>query len=466
MADQALPFLSLTDLSERLWRRELSPVEVTQVMLDRIAALDGRIASYVTVLADRAMAQARRTEAEIVAGLWRGPLHGVPVALKDLCFTSFAPTSGGMAIHAKFVPDYDATVVARLERAGAITLGKLAMTEGAASVGHHPTMRVPKNPWGDPYWSGASSSGSGAATAAGLCYGSIGSDTGGSIRVPAAANGLTGVKPSWGRVSRHGIFALSESMDHIGPITRTAADAAAMMAAIAGHDDNDPTSLVDPVPDYLGALGEGIAGVRIGVDEDFISRDCDPAIVAVVMAACRALADKGARILPISMPDPDAMLAGWVGFCAAECAIAHRETWPSRRAEYGPELNLMLDMAQQQVTAATIAKTNIERDKYRGRLAAVFRDVDLIAMPTLLGPLPLHADLEGLFAENPIMMARHMSPFDMTGSPTITLHGGFDGNAMPIGFQLVGRHLSEDLLLRAGHAYQQVTDWHTQHPAL
>jgi amidase len=164
------------------------------------------------------------------------------------------------------------------------------------------------------------------------------------------------------------------------------------------------------------------------------------------------------------MPDPDRMLAGWVPFCAMECAIAHRETWPSRRDEYGPELNLLLDMAQQQVTGATIAETKIERDKYAGRLAATFRDVDLIAMPTLLGPLPLHADLEGLFAENPIMMARHMSPFDMTGSPTITLHGGFDGNGMPIGFQLVGRHLSEDLLLRAGHAYQQVTDWHTRHP--
>jgi amidase len=164
------------------------------------------------------------------------------------------------------------------------------------------------------------------------------------------------------------------------------------------------------------------------------------------------------------MPDPDRMLAGWVPFCAAECAIAHRETWPARREDYGPELSLLLDMAQQQVTGAIIAETNIERDKYAGRLAATFRDVDLITMPTLLGPVPLHDDLAGLFAENPIMMARHMSPFDMTGSPTITLHGGLDRSGLPIGFQLVGRHLSEDLLLRAGHAFQQVTDWHTRHP--
>jgi amidase len=463
MADQALHYLSLTDLSDRLRRRELSPVEVTRAMLDRIAALDGRIGSYVTVLADRAMAQARQAETEIVAGLWRGPLHGVPIALKDLCFTSFAPTSGGMAIHADYVPNYDATIVARLERAGAITLGKLAMTEGAASVGHHPSMRIPVNPWNEPYWAGASSSGSGAATATGLCYGSIGSDTGGSIRVPASANGLTGVKPTWGRVSRHGIFALSDSMDHIGPITRTAADAAAMMATIAGHDDSDPTSLTAPVPDYLGALSQGIEGVRLGIDEAYISSDCDPVIVAVVMDAVKALAAMGARIVPITMPNPERLLAGWVPFCAVECAIAHRDTWPSRRAEYGPELNLLLDSAQK-VTGETIGETNIERAKFAGALAAVFRADDMIAMPTLLGPLPLHASLEGLFAENPIGMARHMATFDMTGSPTITLHGGFDGNGLPIGFQLVGRHLSEDLLLRVGHAFQQVTDWHTRHP--
>jgi amidase len=389
----------------------------------------------------------------------------VPIALKDLCFTSFAPTSGGMAIHADFVPDYDATVVARLERAGAIILGKLAMTEGAASVGHHPQMRVPRNPWGRHHWSGASSSGSGAATAAGLCYGSLGSDTGGSIRVPSAANGLTGLKPSWGRVSRHGIFALSESMDHVGPMTRTAADAAAMMAAIAGHDDNDPTSLIASVPDYLGTLEQGIDSVRLGIDEAFIGEDADPQIVAVVMDAVAALAGRGARIVPIAMPSPDRMLEGWIPLCSVEVALAHRATWPSRSAEYGPELASMIESGLR-VSGAVIAEAHIERDKYAGRLAALFRDVDLIAMPVLLGPLPRADALGALLANNPIRMARHMSPFDMTGSPTITLHGGFDRDGLPIGFQLLGRHLSEDLLLRAGHAYQQVTDWHCRHPAI
>ena len=465
MADEALHYLSLTELSERMRRRQLSPVEATRSMLDRIARHDGEIGSYVTVLADRSIERARQAEAEIVRGLWRGPLHGVPIALKDLCFTSFAPTSGGMAIHADFVPDYDATVVARLERAGAIVLGKLAMTEGAASIGHHPKMRTPLNPWGRQHWSGASSSGSGAATAAGLCYASLGSDTGGSIRVPSAANGLTGLKPSWGRVSRHGIFALSESMDHVGPIARNAADAAAVMAVIAGHDDGDPTSLTAPVPDYLGALAQGIDGVRVGIDEAFISEDADPRIVAVVIDAVAALAARGARIVPIAMPSPDRMLEGWIPLCSVEVALAHRATWPARAADYGPELAGMIE-AGLRVSGSVIAEAHIEIDKYAGRLAALFRDVDLVAMPVLLGPLPRADALTALLANDPIRMARHMSPFDMTGSPTITLQGGFDRDGLPIGFQLLGPHLSEDLLLRAGHAYQQVTDWHCRHPAI
>ena len=465
MAENELHYLSLTALSDRLRRGVLSPVEATKVMLDRIGRHDSEIGSYVTVLAARAMERARQAEAEIARGFWRGPLHGVPIALKDLCFTSFAPTSAGMAIHTDFVPDYDATVVARLERAGAVILGKLAMTEGAASVGHHPRMRVPLNAWGARHWSGASSSGSGAATAAGFCYGSLGSDTGGSIRVPSSANGLTGLKPTWGRVSRHGIFPLSESMDHVGPMTRTAADAAAMMAAIAGHDDNDPTSLTAPVPDYLGTLDQGIEGVRLGIDEALINEDADPQIVAVVRDAVTGLAARGARIVPIVMPSPDRMLEGWIPLCSVEAALAHRATWPAHAADYGPELASMIE-AGLRVSGATIADAYIERDKYAGRLAAVFRDVDMIAMPVMLGPLPRADALAALLANNPIRMARHMSTFDMTGSPTITLQGGFDRDSMPIGFQLVGRHLSEDLLLRAGHAFQQVTDWHCLHPVL
>ena len=220
MSTEALHYLSLLDLSARLKAGAVTPLAVTEAMLARIAQHDDTLKSYTTVLADRAIARARAAGDEIGRGFWRGPLHGVPIAVKDLCYTTYAPTAAGMFIHKDFVPPYTATVVQRLESAGAIVLGKLTMTEGAYAT-HHPKMRTPVNPWNATVWTGASSSGSGAATAAGLCYASLGSDTGGSIRFPSAGCGLTGLKPTWGRVSRYGICHLSESLDHIGPMTRT-----------------------------------------------------------------------------------------------------------------------------------------------------------------------------------------------------------------------------------------------------
>ena len=232
---------TLTDISARIRHRDVSPVEVTQAMLDRIASLDAGHRAYATVLAERAMDQAKQAEAEIGRGIWRGPLHGVPIAVKDLCYTTFAPTTAGTTIHRDFVPGYNATVVDRLESAGAVMLGKLKMTEGAYTT-HHPEVDPPLNPWNPAYWAGSSSSGSGVAPAAGLAYGSLGSDTGGSIRFPSAACGLTGIKPTWGRVSRHGVFALADSLDHVGPMARSAGDAAAILGVIAGADATIPTA--------------------------------------------------------------------------------------------------------------------------------------------------------------------------------------------------------------------------------
>ena len=211
-------------------------------MLDRIAQLDGKYRSYTTVLADRAMSRAAAADAETAKGVWRGPLHGVPIAVKDLCFTEFGRTTGGTMIRKNWTPDHNATVVDRLEQGGAVILGKLKMTEGAYTS-HHPDDPSPLNPWNRDHWVGSSSTGSGVATAAGLCYGSLGSDTGGSIRFPSATCGLTGIKPTWGRVSRYGVFALAASLDHIGPMTRSAGDAGAILGVIAGADPNDPTAL-------------------------------------------------------------------------------------------------------------------------------------------------------------------------------------------------------------------------------
>ena len=296
-----LHYLQLTELAALIKARKVSPVEATRAQLDRIAALDGALASYALVMGDAAMAQAAAAEKEIAAGTYRGPLHGVPVAVKDLCWTKGVPTAAGMTIYKDFRPDEDATVVRRLTEAGAVILGKLQLTE-SAYADHHPAITPPKNPWNAEYWPGASSSGSGAATAAGLCYGSLGSDTGGSIRFPSAANGLTGLKPSWGRVSRYGVFELAATLDHVGPMTRSAADAGAMLGAIAGSDPKDPTARLDPVPDYLADLAQGVRGLRIGIDATWNSEGVDAATQAMVTAAIEAFRSLGASIATCHLP--------------------------------------------------------------------------------------------------------------------------------------------------------------------
>ena len=250
MAETPLYNKTITNLAELLSSKKLSPVELTTIMLERIGQHDGRLKSYATVTAEQAMESAEKAEQEIATGKYRGTLHGVPIGVKDLCFTKGIRTMGGAKVLKDHVPDYDSTVVKRLEAAGAVLLGKLNLTEGAMG-GYHPEFDIPINPWNPERWTGSSSSGSGVATAAGLCTGSIGSDTGGSIRFPSAACGVVGLKPSYGRISRFGVLALAESMDHVGPMTRSVADAAIMLEVIAGFDPNDPTSLSDPVPNML-----------------------------------------------------------------------------------------------------------------------------------------------------------------------------------------------------------------------
>ena len=254
-----LHYLGLVEVGQQVQAKKLSPVEVTKAMLERIERLDGKLKSYACVMADSALAEAAAAEKEIAAGKIKGPLHGVPVAVKDLCWAKGAPAAHGMTIHHDFRPSEDATVVARLKNAGAIILGKLQQTEGAYAD-HHPKIDPPKNPWNADLWPGASSSGSGSATAAGLCFGSLGTDTGGSIRFPSAANGITGLKPTWGRVSRYGAFELAATLDHIGPMTRNAIDCGAMLGVIAGQDSKDTTAVPLPVPDYLAGLTGDLQG--------------------------------------------------------------------------------------------------------------------------------------------------------------------------------------------------------------
>jgi amidase len=464
MASEPVHYSSLMEVSTKLKNRELKPTVLTEAILERIARHDGALKSYTTLLADRAMAKAREAEHELDRGLWRGPLQGVPIAVKDLCYTDYAPTAAGMVIHKDFVPPYTCTVVERLERAGAIVLGKLTMTEGAFAT-HHPDMPTPINPWNAEVWTGASSSGSGAATAAGLCYGSLGSDTGGSIRFPSAACGLTGVKPSWGRVSRHGICHLSESLDHIGPMARTAADCAALLTEIAGADPRDPTALLAPVPDYVAGLTGGIRGLRVGIHEAYAFNDLSGEVLAVLTGAKDAFVALGARLVPINFPSITAAATAWGHLCVVETAVAHEATYPSRAAKYGPGLAGFLAGADR-VSAKDLAKAQILRAKFIGQVTEVFQDIDVMLIPVMAAPVPLAVEWLEMLKGDIAHLLRYTAEFNLTGMPTITVNGGFDKRGVPIGFQLVGKHLSEGLLLRAGHAFQSITDWHTRHPEL
>jgi len=464
MDQNDLAFEPLISLSGRLRRREISPVEVTRAMLDRIGALDGTYFSYTTVLADRALAQARQAETDIARGNWRGPLHGVPIGIKDLCYTTYAPTTGGTMIHRNFTPDFNATVVDRLEMSGAVTLGKLKMTEGAYTS-HHPDDQSPLNPWDRASWVGSSSTGSGVATSAGLCYASLGSDTGGSIRFPSATCGLTGIKPTWGRVSRHGVFALADSLDHVGPMCRTAADAGAVLGVIAGADSNDPTALPDPVPDYLAELGKNIRGLTIGIDRRYATHGIDPEVVAALEEAERVLVALGATLREVRFPAYEKLVSLWIPMCSVETALAHTDHYPKRAGEYGPDLRQLIDQGRS-LTGLEVGEIYHERLKFCGGLAALFRDIDLLLVPAMPMPIPTLAQMAS-YGEDPSVLhgiLRFTAPFDFSGSPTITMPNGIDKRGMPLSFQLVGRHVGEDVLVRAGHAYQTATDWHMKRP--
>src|SRR5215472_17450088 len=301
IAPRALCFLTLSELSALLHRREVSSVDATRAVLDRVQKLNPTLRAYITILDNLALRQAEAADKEIAAGKWRGPLHGVPVAVKDLCWTKGIPTTCASKILRNWRPDSNAAVVDRFQAAGAVLLGKLHLTEFAMAW-YHPEILGPQNPWNPALWPGASSSGSGAAMAAGLCYAASGTDTGRSIRFPSAANGIVGLKPTWGRVSRYGVFPLGESLDHIGPMTRSVADAALVLSVIAGRDELDDTSLSAPVDDYAATLNAGASDIRVGIDENYIARASDDVAMAVTKAI-RDLERIGARIVKVKLPD-------------------------------------------------------------------------------------------------------------------------------------------------------------------
>lgn len=459
-----LHFKSLTDICRMLDRGEETSSAITQYMLKRIASVDPQFKSYLHVSSDRAMAQAEAADKERAKGIKRGPLHGVPIAVKDLCFTDFAPTTAGMAIHRDFRPDFNATVVDRLEMAGAVMLGKLTMTEGAYT-GHHPDIPKPPNPWSPSHWLGTSSSGSGAATAAGLCFASLGSDTGGSIRYPCASCGLTGMKPTWGRVSRHGVFALADSLDHIGPMARSAADCAEVLQVIAGWDAQDPTSLDVPVPPYSVEIEGSIRDMRIGIDRAYALDGVEPQVARALEDALALFEDLGARIVEVTMPPYRALVANWIRMCSIETAAAHVGSYPERADQYGPDLTQLIEEGLA-TTGVQAAQGHHLRIAFTEALNTMMGQVDCMVCPTMPVPTLTLDAMAGYGSDPQVLHAvmQYTAPFDFSGHPTITLPNGMDAAGMPLSMQIVGPKLHESIIMRAAHAYQTASDWHRLHP--
>ena len=457
-------YVSLTELCGRLKSGELSAKKVTQSMLERIDALDASLKSYVMVLPDQALATAERLDQERSDGKPLGALHGVPIALKDLLYTRGIATASGTKVMRDHIPDEDATVVTRLKQAGAIIIGKTQLTEGAFGA-HHPEVDPPKNPWNTAHWPGVSSSGSGVAVAAGLAFGALGTDTGGSIRFPSACCGLVGIKPTYGRVSRHGAFPLAESLDHIGPMTRSVGDAARLLQVLAGQDPRDSTTLSDPVPNYAAALAEGVPGLTIGVDWSYVSAGVEAVVVQTVRDALDAFVQLGAEVTEVTLPASLATLVeGWGVTCGVECARAHQDYYPARKAEYGKVLAGLID---QGINAAQADYDELERvrNQFRSELDVLFEQVDLLIAPCMTG-LPATVEemnttvaSEGSRAD----FITFTAPFDYSGHPTITLPAGLAENGLPKSFQLVGRLLGEPTLIHAGSAYEQALGFH-DHP--
>ena len=466
MTDEEIAWLDLNTVARLIRERVLSSEQVTQALLRRIERLDPTLHAYACVTSELASTQARAADQRQAQGQALGPLHGVPIAVKDLCWTAGIPTAAGMQIYKDFVPDQDATVVQRLREAGAVLLGKLQMTESAFS-GHHPLTVVPVNPWEASAWTGVSSSGSGVATAAGLCFGSLGTDTGGSIRFPSAACGVTGLKPTWGRVSRYGVFELAASLDHIGPMCRTAEDCGLMLGVLAGADPKDPTALQAPVPDYSAGNKDNLSGLRIGWDAVYALNDVEPEVAQAVKQTLAVLEKLGAQIVPITMPEVGDLVENWVPHCGIEAAVAHTNTYPSRRAEYGPMLAGLLDIGNK-LTATDYQRILLQRATHTGQLNAVLMQVDLILMPAMPFAAPSTERIANMRKESGYrrLMSRFTAPTDMSGHPTLTFPAGENAAGLPVAAQLVSGHLNEGLLVRAGSAFQNATQWHLRRPPI
>jgi aspartyl-tRNA(Asn)/glutamyl-tRNA(Gln) amidotransferase subunit A len=465
-------FTSMTELSRMIATKAVSPVEVVRAHLDRIAALDPGLRAYITVCDDAALQAARAAETALMSGGVVGPLHGVPYALKDLYDTAGLRTTGGSRILADRVPGRDATVTQRLTRAGAILLGKLNMVEFAyGPEGLNPHYGHARNPWdgGVHRMAGGSSSGSGVAVAAGLAPGSLGSDTGGSIRIPSSLCGITGLKPTYARVSRAGVLPLAWSMDHVGPMTRSAADCALMLGAMAGYDPADASTSVLPVPDYGAALTGDLKGLRVGLLRGFFLEGAAPEVRAAVEAAAATLARAGAVVDELSLEHMGLVPAASTAIVAAEALAYHAEFLRTRAAEYDPDVARRLRVSAF-VGGADYVRAQQVRGLVRDAVDAALARRDVLLAPSTPIVAPALDERQTTLGDGPSdvrgALLRFTRPFNLSGHPACALPCGFTAGGLPIGMQLVGRPFDEATVLRAADGFQRLTDFHARRPVL
>ena len=453
---------SILEIGELLRKGSISPVELTTECLARIEKLNPALNAFITVTGESALAEARQAEVEIRRGDWRGPLHGIPIALKDLIDTAGVRTTAASRLFTDRVPTKDADVVRRLKLAGAVLLGKQNLHEfaygGSSMISAFGEVR---NAWNLEHIAGGSSGGSATAVAAGLGYGAIGTDTAGSIREPAALCGVVGLKPTYGRVSARGVIPLSISLDHVGPIARSVADVAAIFGAIAGHDAEDRNSADIPVEDYLAALGRRFQPLRVGVPRKFFFDDLDAEVAPAVNHAVAGLAAMGADIRDIDLSVPTGRTLQ-----SAESYAFHAEFAARSPELYQPE-TLRRILSGQNISPEALLEGRRELEQARREISATFADLDVLVTPTTPAVAPTIAELR----QNPdqlrpkeILLLRNTRPINIWGLPAISVPCGFTEAGLPIGLQIVGRHWGEAEVLQVAHAYEQATAWHKRKP--
>lgn len=456
---------SIMELGELLRKRNLSPLELTRDCLSRIEKLNGTLNAFITVTAESALARAREAEAEIQRGDWRGPLHGIPLALKDIIDTAGVRTTAASALFKDRIPTEDAEVVRRLKNAGAVILGKQNLHEfaygGSSVVSFYGAVH---NPWNPECIAGGSSGGSAAAVAAGLCVGAIGTDTAGSVREPAALCGVVGLKPTYGRVSVRGVIPLSPSLDHVGPITRTVSDAAVMLQAIAGYDSCDPTSVDMSVPDYVAALREEPKPLKIGIPRAYFYDGLDPEVAAAVEQALSVLQTIAGHMQEVEPAIPtDRTLQ------SAESYAYHAEFVARSPDLYQPE-TLSRIRSGEKITAAEVAERHRELVQIRRDVVGdVFGDVDVLVTPTMPVPAPNLNELKNkldLLRPRELVLLRNTRPANVWGLPAISVPCGFTNTGLPIGLQIIGRPWDETTVLQLAYGYEQATEWHKREPEI